>query len=98
MWLFIKNIKTKRSFKKLNHKWIDLYKIKKILKKTCQLKLFSLMKIHDTFHTSLLRFAVTNSLIEQIQSSSSSIVINEEEKYKINDILNSRYHYDKLQY
>jgi predicted metal-dependent hydrolase len=56
------------------------------------------MKIHDTFHTFLLRLAVTNSFIEQIQSSSSSIVINEEEKYEVNDILNSRYHYDKLQY
>jgi hypothetical protein len=66
MWLFIKNIKTKRSFRKLNHKWIDFYKIRKILKEACQLKLFSSMKIHDTFHTSLLRFAVTNSFIEQI--------------------------------
>ncbi len=27
IWLFTKNIKTKRSFKKLNHKWIDLYKM-----------------------------------------------------------------------
>jgi hypothetical protein len=58
------------------------------------------MKIHDTFSTSLLRFAATNFLIEQIQSSSSAIVINdhEDEKYEIDDILNSRYHYDKLQY
>ncbi len=98
MWLFIKNIKTKRSFRKLNHKWIDLYKIRKILKEACQLKLFSSMKVHVTFHTSLLRFAITNSFIEQIQSSSFSIVINEEEEYEINDILNNRYHYDKLQY
>jgi hypothetical protein len=56
------------------------------------------MKIHDMFHTSLLRFAVMNFLIEQIQSSSLSIVINEEEEYEVNDILNNRYHYDKLQY
>jgi hypothetical protein len=98
MWLFIKNIKTERSFRKLNHKWIDFYKIRKILKEACQLELSSSMKIHDTFHTSLLRSAVTNSLTEQIQSSSSFIVINEEEKYEVNDILNSRYHYDKLQY
>jgi hypothetical protein len=31
IWLSIKNIKTKRSFRKLNHKWIDSFKIKKIL-------------------------------------------------------------------
>jgi hypothetical protein len=58
------------------------------------------MKIHDTFHIFLLRKTAIDSLIEQIQSSSSSIMIDEdeEEKYEINDILDSRYHYDKLQY
>jgi hypothetical protein len=56
------------------------------------------MKIHDTFHTSLLRFAFTNFLTNQIQSSSSSVVINEKEEYEVDDILNSRYHYEKLRY
>jgi hypothetical protein len=98
MWLFIKNIKIERLCKKLNHKWIGSYKIKRILKKACQLNLFSSMKIHDTFHTFLLRSAAIDSFIEQIQSSSFSIMIEEEEKYEIDDILNSRYHYEKLQY
>ncbi len=100
IWLFTKNIKTERLFKKLNHKWIDLYKVKKVLKNACQLNLSQSMKIHDTFHISLFRKAATDSFIEQIQSSSSSIVIseNEKEEYEMNDILNSRYHYDKLQY
>ncbi len=35
MWLFTKNIKIKRSFKKLNHKSIEFYKIQKILKNVC---------------------------------------------------------------
>jgi hypothetical protein len=56
------------------------------------------MKIHDTFYTFLLRFTATDSFIEQIQSSSLSIVINDEEEYEMNDILNNRYHYEKLQY
>jgi hypothetical protein len=57
------------------------------------------MKIHDTFHISLLRFAATDLLTEQIQSSSFSIIVEDEKKeYEINDILNSRYHYEKLQY
>jgi hypothetical protein len=57
------------------------------------------MKIHDTFHISLLRSAITDSLTEQIQSSPSSIIVEDEEKeYEINDILDSRYHYEKLQY
>jgi hypothetical protein len=99
IWLFIKNIKIERSFKKLNHKWVESYKIQKILRDVCQLKLSSSMKIHDTFHISLFRFAATDLLTEQIQSSPLSIIIKDEEKeYEINDILDSRYHYEKLQY
>jgi hypothetical protein len=58
------------------------------------------MKIHDIFHISLLRKVAINFLIEQIQSSSSSIIIekDDEEKFEMNDILNSKYHYEKLQY
>jgi hypothetical protein len=100
IWLFTKNIKIERSSRKLNHKWIKSYKIKKIIKDACQLDLSQSMKIHDTFHISLLRKVAIDFLIEQIQSSSLSIVIDEqnEKKYEIDDILNSRYHYEKLQY
>jgi hypothetical protein len=68
------------------------------MKNACQLNLSQFMKIHDTFYISLLRSSFTDSLIEQIQLSSSSIVVNDEEKYEIDDILDSRYHYEKLQY
>jgi hypothetical protein len=61
VWLFIKNIKTKRSFRKLNHKWIESYKIKKIVRNACQLNLSQSMKIHDTFYISLLWKAAINS-------------------------------------
>jgi hypothetical protein len=98
MWLFTKNIKIERSSRKLNHKWIESYKIKKILRDACQLDLSQSMKIHNIFHTFLLRSAVTDSLTDQVQLSSSSVVVDEKEEYEMNDILNSRYHYDKLQY
>jgi hypothetical protein len=98
VWLFTKNIKTERSSRKLNHKWIGPYKIKKVMTDACQLNLSQSMKIHDTFHTSLIRKAATDPLTGQIQSSSPSIVIEEEKEYEIDDILNSRYHYEKLQY
>jgi hypothetical protein len=99
IWLFTKNIKIERSFKKLDHKWIESYKVKKILKDVCQLNLSSSMIIHDTFYISLLRSTSNDSFTEQIQSSSSSIVVEDEEKkYEVNDILNSWYHYSKLQY
>jgi hypothetical protein len=98
VWLFIKNIKTIRSFKKLDHKMIDSYKIIKVWKKACQLNLLLFMKIHNNFHISLLRSAFIDFLIDQIQSSSSSIIVNEEKEYEVNDVLNSRYYYNKLQY
>jgi hypothetical protein len=98
IWLFTKNIKIERSFRKLNHKWIESYKVIKVLKDVCQIDLSSSMKIHDTFHISLLRAASNDSFVEQLQSSSSSIVIKKKKKYEINDILDSRYHYEKLQY
>jgi hypothetical protein len=66
IWLSVKNIKTKRSSRKFNHKWIESYKIKKILKNVCQLNFSQSMKIHDTFHTFLLRFTAKNSLTNQI--------------------------------
>jgi hypothetical protein len=56
------------------------------------------MKIHNNFHISLLRLTFIDSLTNQIQSSSSSIIVDEEKKYEINDVLNNRYHYNKLQY
>jgi lysyl-tRNA synthetase class I len=56
------------------------------------------MKIHDIFYTFLLRKVAMNSLIEQIQFSSFLVMMNDEEEYEVNDILNSRYHYEKLQY
>jgi hypothetical protein len=98
MWLFTKNIKIERSSRKLDHKWIESYKIKKILRDACQLNLSQSMKIHNIFHTFLLRSTVTNSLTDQVQPSPSPIVVDEKEEYEMNDILNSRYHYDKLQY
>jgi hypothetical protein len=77
---------------------IESFKIKKMMKNACQLKLSQLMKIHNTFHIFLLRSASIDLLIEQIQSSSFLVIVNEEEKYEINNILNNRYHYNKLQY
>jgi hypothetical protein len=56
------------------------------------------MKIHNIFHTFLLRKAAIDSLTDQIQFSSLSIVVNDEKKYEIDDVLDSRYHYEKLQY
>ncbi len=62
--LFIKNIKTNKLSKKLNHKIINFYKVLKILKKACQLNFSLSMKIYNNFHIFLLRFASINFLIK----------------------------------
>jgi hypothetical protein len=69
---------------------IDSYRIKKILSASCQLNLLDSMKIHDIFHTSLLRKASNDLLFDQILKSSSPIIIDEKEEYELNDILNFR--------
>ncbi len=85
IWLSTRNLKTEKSVKKLNHKMIDPFKIKKILKQNCQLKLPPLMKIHDIFHIFFLRRNLDDPLKKQMQSSSFSIIINDENEYEMND-------------
>ena len=80
---------------------IDSFKIVRVLDQICQLKLSDFMKIHDIFHTFLLRSNSNDSLSDQIQSLSLSVIVNEEEdEWELDDILDSRHfgRYKKLQY
>jgi transposase InsO family protein len=90
VWLSTKNIKTARPSKKLDWKMIGPYRIKKVLGASCQLDLPDSMKIHDTFHTSLLRKASDDPLPGQILEPPSPVIIDEEEEYELDDILDSR--------
>jgi hypothetical protein len=65
----------------------------KILKKrdsSYKLELFDEMNIHSVFHTSLLRKDFENSLSKQIISSSSFVVIDDEEEFDVENIIDSR--------
>ncbi len=79
MFLNERNIITARLFKKLNDKMLDFF---------YKLKLLETMHIHDVFHSELLRLVINNSLSDQKNESSKSIVINDEDEWEINDILN----------
>ncbi len=46
------------------------------------------MHIHDVFHSKLLCFVVDDSLFDQKNESSKLIVINNEDEWEINNILN----------
>ena len=92
------NIKTTRSSKKLNDRMLDSFKIIEKMKVSYRLKLFSGMHQHDVFSFNYLRSVVNDSLPSQKQESSRSIIVDDEKAWNVNDILNSRHHYGRLQY
>jgi len=80
MFLNERNIVTARLFKKLDDKMLDSFKITDSVDFFYKLKLSDTMRIHDVFHSELLRSAVDDSLSDQKNESSRSIVINDENK------------------
>ncbi len=89
MFLNERNIVTARFFKKLDDKMLNSFKITDFVDFFYKLKLSDTMHIHDVFHSELLRSAVNDSLSDQKNEFSRSIVVNDENKWKIDDILNS---------
>ncbi len=98
MFLNEQNIITARSFKKLNDKMLDSFQIIEFVDSFYKLKLSETMCIHDVFHSKLLHSVVDNSLFDQKNESSRSIVINDEDEWEIDDILNSWCYRKRLQY
>jgi len=90
MFLNKRNIVTAKLFKKLNDKMLDSFQIIYLVDSFYKLKLLKTMRIHDVFHSELLRLVANDSLSDQKNESSKSIVINDEDEWKINDILNFR--------
>ncbi len=98
MFLNERNIITARSFKKLNNKMLNSFQITESVDSFYKLKLSETMHIHDVFHSELLHSVVDNSLPDQKNESSRLIVINDEDEWKIDDILNFRRYRRWLQY
>ncbi len=98
MFLNKQNIITARLFKKLNDKMLNSFKIKDSVNFFYKLKLSDIMHIHDVFHSELLCSAVNDSLSDQKNESSKSIVINDEDEWEIDDILNFWWYRRQLQY
>ncbi len=98
MFLNERNIITARLFKKLNDKMLDSFKITDSVDFFYKLKLLDTMCIHDVFYSELLRSAVNDSLSDQKNEFSKLIVINNEDEWEIDDILNSWRYQRWLQY
>ena len=87
IYLFTKNLKTKKSNKKLNHVKIDSFFIKKIKKfKIYELNLFKRTKIFSVFDISLLESVDLSTFIQKTFHFESD----EEEIYTVKKILKRR--------
>ncbi len=98
MFLNERNIVIARSFKKLNDKMLDFFINLNFIDSSYKLKLSETMHVHDVFHSHLLRLVVNDFLSDQKNASLESIVINDEDEWEIDDILNFRWYQRRLQY
>ena len=90
VWLSTRNIKTDRPSKKLDHKMIGSYKVKKLVRSSYQLELPHTMKIHNVFHPNLLQKAADDLLPGQRNSPPPSMVVDNKKEWKVNDILDAK--------
>ena len=98
MFLDSRNITIARSSKKLDDKMLESFKILIEIEHAYWLKLSLTMKIHLKFILNLLQLNSKNSLKKQWNESSDSIVMNDEDEWKVKNILNFRYYRWWLQY
>ncbi len=98
MFLNEQNIITARFFKKLNDKMLNSFQIVDLVDSFYKLKLLKTMRIHDVFHSELFHLVINDSLSDQKNELSKSIVINDEDEWKIDNILNFRWYWRRLQY
>jgi len=90
VWLLPRNIKTTRPSKKLEYKKIGTFKIlAKIRTSAYKLALPPSMAIHKTFHISLLEPYQDNQFPSQIKEPSPPIQIEGEDKYELDEIIDS---------
>jgi hypothetical protein len=98
MFLNERNIVTAKSFKKLDDKMLDSFTNLDLVDSSYKLKLSESMRVHDVFHPDLLRSAADDLLPGQKNEPPGPIVINDEDEWEIDDILNSRRYRRRLQY
>jgi len=98
MFLNERNIVTARPFKKLDDKMLDPFTNLGSVGSSYKLELPESMRVHDVFHPDLLRSAADDPLPGQKNEPSDPIVINDEDEWEIDDILNSRRYRRRLQY
>jgi len=99
IWLSFRNVKTTRLCKDLKDKQLDLYQITAKVSIFYHLRLSVSMKhLHSMFSSKLLQSYSEYFLSEQHSESLRLITIEDDEHWKIDDILNFRRYRDQIQY
>ena len=98
VFLSTKNIKTTRPSKKLDFKMIGPFEVVEKVGHSYKLDLPKSSRINTAFHTSLLRRASRDPLPGQQLTPAESVIVNDEEEWQVDDILDSRYSHGRLQY
>jgi len=94
-----RNIGTTRPCKKLDYKKIGLFKIlAKIGESAYKLDLPPWMRIHNIFHIALLELYHDDGFPSQRRQPPPPIIVEGEPEYELEEIIDSRLHYGKLQY
>ena len=96
VYLNSKNITSTWPSKKLDFKFYRLYKVDvSVGKQAYCLKLLPSMKIQNVFYVFLLEPGKSQ---DGTKTAPPLVIVDNNEKYKMEEILNSRHHYNKLQY
>ena len=98
VWQNRRHIKTTRLFDKLDDKKLNSFKVFKRRDIVYELKLFDDMHIHSVFYLWLLKKFFKNSLKKQQNDFSKFVIADEQFEWKLNVVMQFRYHYHRLQY
>ena len=95
VYLVIKNIITKEPSKKLDYKYLELYKIiKRISENNYQLDLSPKVRIYLIFYIFLLKDAIN---VKLISTGRNNVKVNEKE-YKVKKVLDTRNYQKRIEY
>jgi hypothetical protein len=99
VWISTINVSTTRPCKKLDYKKIGPYEvIAKVGKVSYEVQLPRNLRIFPIFHVSLLEPYYEDPDPNRTKPPPPSVIINDEEEYEAEEILDSRFHYNKPQY